>query len=71
MNQLDTTFSINALSANNYALYSAQGDKVGEQVFGERVSTDFGDMIITPAELDHNNMDAKVIFPILSLFMPL
>lgn len=60
INQLDTSFSISAISANNYVLYNAQGIKVSEQVFGEKVSTHFGDLIITPVAKDHDNINAKI-----------
>jgi len=60
MSQLDTTFSIKALSDTKFSLLNEKGSLIGEQLFGESVNTVFGDMIITPVNLSHEKFKEEV-----------
>jgi len=60
MQKLDTTFSIAALSETKYGLNDANGKRLSEKLFGEKVQTRFGDMIITPINVQHVNFNEEV-----------
>lgn len=60
LHELDTVFSIIAKSENNFILENDDGDFVTESVFGEKVITKFGDLIITPVSINHEKTDEQI-----------
>ena len=60
LNRLNTEFSIIPISTTQYRLYDSNQDKIGEGYFGERISAEFSDLIITP--IDINNVELGQTF---------
>ncbi len=58
--QLDTTFSISTNSDNKFFLKNSDGETVSEIFFGKKVTTEFGDLIITPINVQNINTDLEI-----------
>ncbi len=43
-------FIISIKSSTNYTFFDIEGDKISKHSFGEKISTNFGDIVITPNE---------------------
>ncbi|SNR36925.1 GumC family protein [Lutibacter flavus] len=65
--KLDTTFSIIGVSNTNFKLVAANGEKRGEHLFGEKVNTAFGAMIITPKSVTDTFVNDELLIKIAPL----
>ena len=63
----DTSFSIQGISATKYFLKNSEGVPSKEIVFGEKVTTDFGDFTITPTALNNVNLTDEIIVTVTPL----
>lgn len=52
LNQLNTSFSIITKSTTKFRLTDARGNDIKEGSFGERITSEFGDFIVTPTNLN-------------------
>ncbi|MBI9041333.1 polysaccharide biosynthesis tyrosine autokinase [Lutibacter sp.] len=59
--QRDTSFSIQAISATTYFLKTSDGTTTSAKVFGEKLATKFGDITVTPADVQQVNVEDEII----------
>lgn len=60
----DTTFTIHVLSPSKFSLKDIEGVKQSEHVFGENINTEFGDITITPIDIEKLDVDSELIVKI-------
>ncbi len=64
LNQLNTQFSIHPKSTTQYRLYNNDGDEIGEGYFGEKISVEFSDIIVTPIDINNVELDQTFVIKI-------
>ena len=60
MYHLDTTFSITANSTEKFVLKNSDGDRIKEGLFGERIASKFGDLIVTPTAINNIKVGQEI-----------
>ena len=64
LNQLDTIFSISAKSATEFDLFDSNDKLVSEGSFGEKVTCQFGDLVVTPITIGKVKIGQKILINI-------
>ena len=64
---IDTLFSISVTSSKGFVLKNAEGTEINEHVFGENVTTNFGDLTVTPTIVNKVKIGEEVIVKITPL----
>ena len=65
--KLDTIFSIVGVSSTNFNLLDANGEKIGMHLFGEKVNTAFGAIIVTPKSITDTFINEALLLEITPL----
>ena len=61
LNNLNSSFSIKSITNSKYTVFDDEGNKLSSGVYGEKVSWDFGDIIVTPNEVKNENQTELLI----------
>ena len=62
--RMDTLFSLEAKSNTQYMLFDTDGNQISKALFGERISTQFGDLMATPKNINNIELEKKIIIKI-------
>ncbi|WP_179021397.1 GumC family protein [Winogradskyella forsetii] len=61
LNNLNSSFTIKSISNNKYELFDSNGNKISTGGFGEKMSWDFGDIIVTPNQIENKEQSEILI----------
>ncbi|WP_178991533.1 GumC family protein [Winogradskyella schleiferi] len=61
LNNLNSSFTIKSISDNKYELFDSNGNKISTGGFGEKMSWDFGDIIVTPNQIENKEQSEILI----------
>ncbi|MEL4457185.1 GumC family protein [Lutimonas vermicola] len=64
LHRLNTTFTLTARSTTQFILADVNGDEVKECVFGETIKFKFGDVVVTPKNINNVNIGQEIIVEI-------
>ncbi|GAA4882841.1 tyrosine-protein kinase [Flaviramulus aquimarinus] len=64
LNKLNTSFSIITKSATKFVLTDSKGNPIKEGSFGERVTGEFGELVITPIAIDNIELGKEILIKI-------
>jgi len=60
LHHLDTTFSVSGWTDNKIILNNSDGEKISTNDFGKRISSNFGDIIITPVTIENSTVGEEI-----------
>ncbi len=61
LNNLNSSFTIKSISSSEYHLLDSNDQQIKTGVFGERISWEYGDIIVTPKDLNTINQEEILI----------
>lgn len=67
LHMLDTIFSISAKSSTKFDMFDAEGNRVTDGAYGEKITSSIGDLVVTPLSEENINIGEQITVKITPL----